>query len=117
MRGPDWDVFTETICLAARLRMTVVMEHFCDHGEQDLPRGAFRWLSKSEGILDAVREGAFEAHGVVLRGRASDRVFFVASIEIDVATPPPNIRPTRPLNDPRQPSLPLAFTLGGKDDG
>jgi hypothetical protein len=114
MRDAEWGQLLEQVRDDARLRLAAVMKRFCDHGERDLPGGAFRWLARS----DPPREGAFEALGTVLRGHATDRVFFVTSVEIDPDTAPPRRRGRR--SDAAQPQLPLTLltdteTRNGRD--
>ncbi|MBB3693539.1 hypothetical protein [Sphingomonas sp. BK580] len=116
MRDAEWERFGTAICAAARLRLTAVMEHFCDHGERDLPRGAFRWLTASGRPRGAAREGAFEARGTVLRGHATDRVFFVTEIAVDPTVPAPPGRRRRRLEDGGERQLALAL-LTAKEEG
>lgn len=118
MRDAEWERFAADTCTQARLRLTVVMERFCDHGERDLPRSAFRWLSSPERPRGASREGAFEARGTVLRGHATERVFFVTDVGIDPVAPPPAPRGRRKSVDSGQRQLPLAFVVArGEGDG
>lgn len=108
MLDADWELFTGSVPVGARLRLTVVLEHFCDGGFRDLPRGSFRWLSRSSVSSGSARQGAFEARGTVVRGHATDRVFFVTSIEAD-PTPPPSPGGRRPGRGDHGLQLPLAF--------
>jgi hypothetical protein len=118
MRDADWERFSTGTCTSARLRLTVVLERFCDHGERDLPRGAFRWLSSPDRPKGAAREGAFEARGTVLRGHATERVFFVTEVGIDPVAPAPASRGRGKRDDPAQRQLPLRFLAArGKGDG
>ncbi len=104
MRDAEWEGFLTQVNEDARLRLAAVMKRFCDHGDRDLPVGAFKWLATSGSF---VREGAFESQGTVARGHAADRVFFVTSIETDPATPLPRPHGRRPA--PPNPQLNLAL--------
>jgi hypothetical protein len=116
MRDAEWDELAGEPCANARGRLIVTMEHFCDSGDRDLPGSCFRWLSRATRERRAARQGFFQAHGVVLRGHASDRVFFVTSIEID-PTPLPRGSRRKPGSAVDQRQLPLAFAVpnGGND--
>jgi len=108
MRDAEWNNFAAIGCPTARARLIVMLEHFCDHGERDLPAGAFHWLPRSAQVPGAARQGAFEARGVVVRGHASDRIFFVTSISIDPGDLPPTPRGRVVQTDARQGQLPLS---------
>lgn len=114
MRDPDWDRFVERPCRDARMRLTVVLERFCDHGERDLPRGAFRWLTPSERSGGASREATFEAWGTVLRCHATDRVMFVDAIGID-PPPEPSRRGAARRGGSDQRQLPLLLSVGSEE--
>lgn len=121
MSEMEWDIFSTELCSSARLRLLAIFEHFCDHGEALLPRGAFRWLSSTSATLGAARQGAFEAHGVVVRGHAAPTparpTFFVTSIEQDPPAPG-SARRVRGLPDPRQQRFPFnSPSQQGNDDG
>ena len=117
MRDAEWDGLCAAGCASARSRLCSALEHFCDHGDRDLPPSCFRWLSRADRSPGAARQGSFEARGVVLRGHATDRVFFVTAVEIDAAQPPRPSRPRRSNADPAQRQLPLALIVprGGND--
>lgn len=75
-------------------------------------------LSRADRSPGAARQGSFEARGVVLRGHATDRVFFVTAVEIDAAQPLRPSRSRRSNADPAQRQLPLALIIpGGGNDG
>lgn len=109
MCDTEWATFTDVIDLAAQRRLHAVLDFFCDYGEADLPPGSFRWLTPAS---EAARVGAFEAHGVVVTGRAAvsgDRqTFFVTAI----AAERPQESPRRKArdNEVRQGELPLQIT-------
>lgn len=109
----EWVLFVQGIAAPARNRLRAILEHFCQHGEDDLPRGCFRWLSSSTQIPGAAVLGTFEAHGVVLRGRAARiderAMFYVTAIDVDPSPEPSGQRPkrSRKRNDPRQERLPF----------
>lgn len=111
----EWATFLHIIDPKARDRLLVVLDHFCDHGDANLPRLAFRWLANDMEKTGAARQGAFEARGVVVRGRAAPSgkrpTFFVTSIEQDPPATPmgPKSRRAR-SSDGRQSRLPLTFT-------
>lgn len=110
----EWTKFSDGICLDAKVRLLAFFDHFCDHGEVNLPRGAFRWLSSAEEAPGTARQGAFEARGVVVRGRAApagkQRMFFVTSIDLDPPAPagPPK-KQRGHAQDACQARLPLNF--------
>lgn len=116
MREVDWRQFC-SLPNAANDRLTVVLDHFCAHGEGDLPRSAFSWMSASASDPKDVRCGAFEARGVVIHGRraSSDarNIFFVTRITVDQ---PPDVQPRRRkrASDPRQGALPFNKTDKGE---
>ncbi|MEP9358084.1 hypothetical protein [Sphingomonas sp. KR3-1] len=115
MCDTEWAKFSDQICPDARVRLLAILDHFCDYGEANLPRGAFRWLSPDPGLEGAARQGAFEARGVVVRGRAApqseQQMFFVTAIEQDPPGAPPSPKPSRRREpDGRQAHLPLSFT-------
>jgi hypothetical protein len=106
----DWRIFCERISSAANERLTVVLEHFCAAGEDDLPGGSLRWMTPLPSDPPGVAMGAFEARGVVLHGRKAVSggrdTFFVTQIVVDQP------QPTRPSgrrrnSDERQGFLPL----------
>lgn len=109
MRDAEWNDFVAIGCPTTRARLIVMLEHFCDHGERDLPGGAFHWLPRSAQIPGAARQGTFEVRGVVVRGHASDRIFFVTSIAADPAAPLPARRGRAAQADTRQGQLPLSI--------
>ena len=113
MRDAEWDLFGSDACAAARDRLLVVLESFCDHGDRKLPGSCFRWLTRSSRGRETARHGSFQAYGVALRGHATDRVFFVTSIEIDPAPPLPARRTRRGEPDQRQLPLSLLLPTGG----
>lgn len=117
MGETEWVLFCSGIGLDARTRLLAVFEHFCDHGEADLPGRTFGWLSQRGEAQSASRQGAFEAHGVVVRGRAAEagkeRVFFVNEISVDPA--PPTARRSRRTDDRRQARLPFPITPARKE--
>jgi hypothetical protein len=117
MRDVEWNELASESCTSARGRLIVTMEHFCDSGDRDLPGSCFRWLSRTTREPQGARQGSFQAHGVVLRGHASDRVFFITSIEIDpTPLPHPTRRNCSKAVDQRQ--IPLAFgAINGENDG
>lgn len=114
MRNEEWDLFASDACAGARARLLAALETFCDRGDRKLPGSCFRWLSRSPREHQAARQGSFQAHGVALRGHASDRVFFVTAIDIDPAPPPPTRRARRGESDQRQLPLSLLLPTGGQ---
>lgn len=118
MRDAEWNEVVGIACPTARARLIVMLEHFCDHGERDLPANCFNWQSRGAQKPGTARQGAFEARGVVLRGHASDRVFFATSVEVDPAAPAAPRRGRRGQDDDRQGQLPLArITPQGEENG
>lgn len=117
MRDAEWDEFCSDSCDSGRPRILAAAKHFCDEGERDLPGSCFRWLSRTDRAQGASRQGAFQAGGVVLRGHANDRVFFVTSVEIDPVLPPSPTRRRGARGEVDQRQLPLALIVshGGKD--
>lgn len=113
MRNAEWDLFTSEACAEARGRLLAALETFCDDGDRKLPGSCFRWLSRSLRANQAARQGSFQAHGVALRGHASDRVFFVTAIDIDPVPPPPTRRARKGEPDQRQLPLSLLLPIGG----
>ncbi len=113
MRNAEWDLFSSDACAGARARLLAALETFCDRGDRKLPGSCFRWLSRSPRAHQVARQGSFQAHGVALRGHASDRVFFVTAIDIDPVPPPPTRRARRGKSDQRQLPLSLLLPTGG----
>lgn len=113
----EWTQFVEGICPAARNRLRAILEHFCDNGDENLPRGCFRWLPPTVAHSGVTTIGAFEARGVVLRGRAAQvdgrPVFFVQTIDVDPPSEPNTTkrRSSRPQVDRRQEQLPFTPPL------
>jgi hypothetical protein len=109
MCDKDWREFC-AVSAEANFRLTVVLERFCDHGEDNLPNGALRWMTPDSNRLPAAVTGAFEARGVVLHGRrapsGSGETFFVTQIVVDPPAPPP-APPRRRNRDDRQGFLQL----------
>lgn len=112
MCDTEWAAFTDVIDLAAQCRLLAILDYFCDHGEANLPPGAFRWLTSDAYPSRVARQGAFEARGIILTGRAAmsghKQTFFVTAIETDTPENPPRRRPRGA--DPRQGLLPLQFS-------
>lgn len=113
MRNTEWDLFGTDACAEARPRLLAALECFCDNGERTLPGSCFQWLTRSSRDHQTARQGSFQANGVALRGHASQRVFFVTSIEIDPAPPPPRKRVRKSEPDQRQLPLSLLLPIGG----
>lgn len=114
MRDAQWDLFASDVCTEARVRLLAALESFCDNGDRKLPGSCFRWLSRSaRDAPQAARHGSFQAHGVALRGHASDRVFFVTAIDIDPVPPPPTRHARKRAPDQRQLPLSLLLPTGG----
>ncbi|WP_290484062.1 hypothetical protein [Hyphomonas sp. UBA2515] len=110
MRDDEWSKFGE-LSYKAMDRLTVLFEHFCSSGGADLPRTALRWLTPTKEEPERVNYGAFEAHGVVVRGRlASNRegtIFHVTEIEIDEPVDPIDPAEDEPHEERIQLSLPF----------
>lgn len=106
----EWNIFRNEIPPEANERLTVILESFCQDGASDLPRGCFRWFGPAVGDPAGVEIGAFEARGVVLRGRRAFSngrdAFFVTKITID-AQPPSKRGGRRRTRDERQSDLPF----------
>jgi hypothetical protein len=112
----DWQDF----CAApsnANERLTVVLEHFCEHGADNLPGASLRWLTPVAGDPASAHQGAFEARGVVLRGRRAPNgaggMFFVTEIVVDAPPAGPTTRHRRNADD-RQGFLPLGSVGDGE---
>lgn len=109
MCDKDWQEFC-ALPPEANERLTVVLEHFCEFGEEHLPGSSLRWLTADAGDPPSADVGAFEALGVVLRGRRASTggawTFFVTQVAVD---PPPATPPDRRRRntDDRQGFLPL----------
>ena len=116
MRDAEWERFSGADFAHARHRLTALMEHFCREGEQNLPRGAFGWMTRPE-RSGVARQGAFEARGAVLLGHAAGRLFFVTEVRVD-AGPARQGRHRRIVGDTQQRQLPLPFIVSkGEQDG
>lgn len=109
----DWGEFC-ALPLEANLRLTVLLEHFCASGEDNLPTSALRWMTPDEADPQSQNAGAFEAKGVVLHGRkasgSTGPAFFVTRIIVD----PPPVAPLprrKRNNDDRQEFLPLPLAV------
>lgn len=87
------------------------MMHFCEIGHADLPPGLFSWSKVASPGAERTVVGAFEARGVVVRGRRAvlDRrdAFFVTGIEVDPPTSGPRARPRPKGADDKQGRLAL----------
>lgn len=109
MGETEWALFCSSIGTDARNRLLVIFEHFCDDGEADLPSRAFGWLASDPDVPGGSRQGAFEAHGVVVRGRQGtidkEKIFYVTEISMD--PPQPATRGRIRADDRRQGRLPF----------
>lgn len=105
----DWQDFC-AVPSEANERLTVVLEHFCEFGEINFPGATLRWLTPDAGDVPGAQHGAFEAHGVVVRGRrapnGSAHTFFVTQVTVDPPPPVP-VKRKRGNIDERQGFLPL----------
>ena len=110
LRGEDWKRFC-ALPLAVNSRLTAILEHFCEHGDSDLPRGSFAWLARTASDPPDVMQGAFEAHRVVIYGRrataGSENSFFVTEVVADLPADPACSPKPRGKTNPRQGRLPL----------
>lgn len=107
----EWVRFKSGISYQAYFRLTASLEKFCEDGPDDLPRRSFRWLSSYGRDPGAARQGAFEAHGVVLHGRhgvteGRDTFFVTDIVEDPLDGRPPSLPPTDrqhrlPFNAPK----------------
>lgn len=109
MSENDWQVF----CAApsdAIDRLSAVFEHFCEYGGDNLPGTTLRWLTPTANDPASENQGAFEAKGVVVRGRwlpsAVGGTFIVKQIVVDRHPPVPPLRGRR-VRDDRQGVLAL----------
>jgi hypothetical protein len=109
MRGKDWKKFCALPAITFS-RLTAILEHFCDHGEADIPRATFSWFTRTAADPPGTLHGAFEARGVVLNGRRAPHVsghcFYVTEISVD-PTSAETSASKRVRIDRRQGRLPL----------
>lgn len=91
-------------------RLSAVFEHFCEYGGDNLPGTTLRWLTPTPNDPASENQGAFEAKGVVVRGRrllnAAGGTFIAKQIVVDRQPPVPPLRGRR-VKDARQGVLPL----------
>lgn len=114
MSDTEWAVFAKVISRDARARLFAYFEAFCDVGCNDMDPGWFSWLSPAAQLAGAARQGAFQAHGVVVRGRAGKigrkPIFFVTSIDEDPREPETKKKRSRAGPPSKQGWLPLTIT-------
>lgn len=98
----DWQDF----CAApsdATDRLSAVFEHFCEYGGDNLPGTTLRWLTPTPNDPTSENQGAFEAKGVVVRGRrvqnAACGTFIVKQIVVDRQPPVAPLRGRRGKDD------------------
>ena len=118
MCDKDWQEFC-AVPSEANERLTVVLEHFCEFGEELLPGASLRWLTADAGDPPSADLGAFEARGVVLRGRRAPTgggwTFFVTQVAVDPPPAAPSGRRKRNTDD-RQGFLQLGAAADDEGD-
>ena len=94
----------------ANLRLSAILEQFCEHGDANCPPGWFRRVPPDSCDAPGAELAAFEACGVVLHGRLASvglgGTFFVTRVTVD-ATPDGPLRRRGRAPDERQGQLPL----------
>lgn len=109
MNETDWLTFC-ALPAAANCRLALMFEHFCRHGDGDLPKACVRWMTPAANAASLRNMGAFEAYGVIVQGRrvaqGSPGTFHVTDIFSESFKPPAH-RARQTRSDDRQAPLPF----------